>query len=51
MNRLSIVLIIFPFAIACNRDKYDKIETYVVGEIVNFDLNCSTCIQNFLMIL
>jgi hypothetical protein len=47
MNRLSIALIIFLFAFACSRDKYDTLDIYVVGEIVNFDLNCSTCILKF----
>ncbi len=42
MNRLSIALIIFLFAFACSRDKYDTLDSYVVGEIVNFDLNCET---------
>jgi hypothetical protein len=47
MNRLSIALIIFLFAFSCSRDKYDSLDSYVVGEIVNFDLNCSTCILKF----
>ena len=47
MNRLSIALIVFLFAFACSRNKYDTLDTYVVGEIVNFDLNCSTCILKF----
>jgi hypothetical protein len=47
MNRLSIVLIIFIIAFACSRDKYDTLDTYVVAEIVNFNLNCETCILKF----
>jgi hypothetical protein len=47
MNRLSIALIIFLFGFSCSRDKYDTLDFYVVGEIVNFDLNCSTCILKF----
>jgi len=47
MNRLSFTLIVFLFAMACSRDKYDTLDTYVVGEIVNFDLNCETCILKF----
>ena len=47
MNRLSIALIIFLFAFSCSRDKYETLDSYVVGEIVNFDLNCSTCILKF----
>jgi hypothetical protein len=47
MNRISIALIIFLFTFSCSRDKYDMIDSYVVGEIVNFDLNCETCILKF----
>ncbi|MBK6284193.1 MAG: hypothetical protein IPF54_17505 [Draconibacterium sp.] len=47
MNRLSIALIIFLFAFSCSRDNYDTLDSYVVGEIVGFDLNCSTCILKF----
>ena len=47
MYRLLIALIILLFAFACSRDKYDTFDSYVVGEIVNFDLNCETCILKF----
>lgn len=47
MSRLSIALIIFLFAFACSKDKYDSLDSYVVGEIVNFELNCETCILKF----
>ena len=47
MNRFSIALIFFLFGFACSRDKYDSLDTYVVAEIVNFDLNCETCILKF----
>lgn len=47
MKRFSVALIILLFAFACRKDKYDALDSYVVGEIVNFDLNCSTCILKF----
>src|SRR5665648_457365 len=47
MNRFSNALIIFLFSFACSRDKYDALDSYVVGEIVGFDMNCSTCILKF----
>lgn len=47
MNRFSFVLIIFLFAFACRRDKYDILDFYVIAEIVNIDLNCETCILKF----
>lgn len=47
MKRFSVALIIFLFAFACKRDKYDTLDSYIVGEIVNFDLNCETCILKF----
>ena len=47
MNRFSIALIIFLIAFGCSSENYDTLDSYVVGEIVNFDLNCSTCILIF----
>lgn len=47
MNRFSIALIIYLFAFACSRDKYNTLDSYVVAEIVNFEFNCSTCILKF----
>jgi len=47
MNRFSIALIILLLAFACSKDKCDILDTYILGEIVNFDLNCSTCILKF----
>jgi hypothetical protein len=47
MKRLSIAFVVLLFVMACSRDKYDTYDTYVIGEIVNFDLNCSTCILKF----
>ena len=47
MNRFSIALIIFLIAFGCSCENYDTLDSYVVGEIVNFDLNCSTCILKF----
>lgn len=35
------------FAFGCSRDNDDDLDRYFVGEIVNFDLNCSTCILKF----
>lgn len=47
MNRIVIALIILLFANGCRRDNYDALDSYLVGEIVNFDYNCSTCILKF----
>src|SRR5665648_708165 len=47
MNRFSIALVVFLFAFGCSRDNYDTLDSYVVGEIVSFNLNCSTCILTF----
>jgi len=47
MNRSLIALVFSLFLFACNRDEHDTLDSYVVGEIVNFDLNCETCILKF----
>jgi hypothetical protein len=47
MNRFAIALIVFLFAFACSRDNSNTLDSYIVGEIVGFDLNCSTCILKF----
>ena len=39
--------VIFFFAFGCKSDNYATLDNYVVAEIVNFDLNCSTCILKF----
>ena len=49
MKIISLIFasIIFFFAFGCRSDNYDTLDNYVVAEIVNFDLNCSTCILKF----
>ncbi len=47
MKNFSIALVVFLVAFGCSRDNYDTLNSYVVGEIVSFDLNCSTCILKF----
>jgi len=47
-----LIAFIFLFVFACNRENFEKeihnnLDSYFVGEIVNFDLNCSTCILKF----
>jgi len=47
MNRIAAALIFFLLAVGCKRDNSDALDSYIVGEIVNFDYNCSTCILKF----
>jgi hypothetical protein len=47
MKRFIRLLIIILFVHGCSRDNEDTLDRYFLGEIVNFDLNCSTCILKF----
>jgi hypothetical protein len=47
MKRIAAALLFFLFANGCNKDTSDTLDSYIVGEIINFDLNCSTCILKF----
>jgi hypothetical protein len=47
MNKITIALIFFFLAGGCKRDDSNLLDAYIVGEIVNFDLNCETCILKF----
>ncbi len=47
MKRFIGILTIILFACGCSRDDEDTLDRYFIAEIVNFDLNCSTCILKF----
>jgi hypothetical protein len=47
MNRLTIALIFFFLVGGCKRDDSNELDSYIVGEIVGFEYNCSTCILKF----
>ncbi len=47
MKRFIGLLTILLFVSSCSKDNEDTLDRYFVGEIVNFDLNCSTCILKF----
>lgn len=47
MKRFIGILTIILLAYGCSRDNEDTLNRYFIAEIVNFDLNCSTCILKF----
>ena len=47
MKKPIVLLIIVLFTYGCSRENDEINDNYIVGEIVNFDLNCSTCILKF----
>lgn len=47
MSKPIVLMIIILFTYGCSRENDEIINNYVVGEIVGFDLNCSTCILKF----
>lgn len=47
MKILAKLLILILFLYGCSRENEDTLDSYFVGEIVNFDFNCSTCILKF----
>ena len=47
MKRFIGLLLIFLVAFGCDKNDEDTVDRYFVGEIVGFDMNCSTCILRF----
>ena len=47
MKRFIGILTIILFTYGCSRDNEDTLDRYFIAEIVNFNLNCSTCILKF----
>ena len=47
MKIFALALTIGLFSYGCKKENYDPMDAYIVGEIVNFDYNCSTCILKF----
>jgi len=47
MKRIIGLFAIILFAYGCDKNHVDNTDRYFVGEIVGFDLNCSTCILKF----
>lgn len=47
MNKITIALIFFFLVGGCNKDDSNELDAYIVGEIVGFEYNCSTCILKF----
>lgn len=47
MNRIILFIMIFFLSNSCKKENDPALDRYFVSEIVNFDLNCSTCILKF----
>lgn len=47
MNRIILVITIIFLSDSCKKENDPSLDRYFVSEIVNFDLNCSTCILKF----
>jgi len=46
MKRMMLFIFLFSSAIACEKDS-DDLTPYLTARVVDFDLNCSTCIIDF----